>query len=71
MLCLHNLDAKPVELRLDTGVPKPSGAVLVDLLTGARSDAGADGSHTLMVDGYGYHWFRVGGLDALMRRHTT
>ncbi len=71
VLCLHNLDAKPVELRLETGVAKPAGAVLVDLLTGARSEAGADGSHTLMIDGYGYHWFRVGGLDALMRRHTT
>ncbi len=31
VLCLHNFDAKPVELSLDSGVAKPAGAVLVDL----------------------------------------
>ncbi|MDP4022510.1 alpha-amylase family protein [Methylobacterium sp. NEAU 140] len=71
VLCLHNLDPGPVEIALDTGVPAPEGAVLVDLLTGARSEAGPDGRHGLMLEGYGYHWFRVGGLDALLKRRPT
>ncbi|GJE25210.1 Trehalose synthase/amylase TreS [Methylobacterium organophilum] len=71
VLCLHNLDAKPVEARFETGVPGPEGAVLVDLLTGARSEAGADGRHGIVLEGYGYHWYRVGGLDALLKRSAN
>ena len=71
VLCVHNLAPGPTELALDTGVAAPDGLVLVDLLTGARSEADEDGRHCLYLEGYGYHWFRVGGLDALLKRKPT
>ena len=49
-------------------MPEPEGHLLVDLLTGQRSEADAHGRHCLCLEGYGYHWFRVGGLDAPLRR---
>ena len=67
VLCLHNLAARPIEISLRTGIEPPEGNLLIDLLTGARSEA-ADGRHLLCLEGYGYHWYRVGGLDALLKR---
>ncbi|WP_336486916.1 alpha-amylase family protein [Methylobacterium nigriterrae] len=68
VLCLHNLAARPIEVSLDTGIEPPEGHLLIDLVTGKRSEAGEDGRHGLCLEGYGYHWFRIGGLDALLRR---
>ncbi len=30
--------------------------------------ADKSGKHRIMLEGYGYHWYRVGGLDYLLRR---
>jgi len=30
--------------------------------------ADKDGKHRIVIEGYGYRWFRVGGLDYLLRR---
>ena len=30
--------------------------------------AGKDGKHRLVIEGYGYRWYRVGGLDYLLIR---
>lgn len=68
ILCVHNLAPEPIEIALRSGVPEPEPDILVDVLTGSRSDAGPEGSHCLFLEGYGYHWFRVGGLDALLKR---
>lgn len=57
-----------MEIALKAGVAAPDDGLLIDLLTGMRSRAGADGTHGLFLEGYGYHWFRVGGLDALLKR---
>ena len=27
--------------------------------------------HRLVIEGYGYRWYRVGGLDYLLRRTET
>ena len=67
VLCVHNLAARPIEVALATGVAAPEGDLLIDLLTGKRSHA-EDGRHRLFLEGYGYHWFRIGGLDALLKR---
>ncbi|AWN39150.1 alpha-amylase family protein [Methylobacterium radiodurans] len=68
VLCVHNLDPGPIEVLVESGVPGPEGYILVDLLTGQRSEADAQGRHCLCLEGYGYHWFRVGGLDAPLKR---
>ncbi|WP_132251585.1 alpha-amylase family protein [Methylobacterium segetis] len=67
VLCVFNLAARPIEIQLATGIEPPEGDLLIDLLTGARS-AGERGRHVLCLEGYGYHWYRVGGLDALLKR---
>src|SRR5882724_6523875 len=42
--------------------------VLVNLLTEDHSRAGEDGRHHLLLEAYGYRWYRVGGLDYLLKR---
>jgi maltose alpha-D-glucosyltransferase/alpha-amylase len=33
-----------------------------------HSRADKNGRHRLVIEAYGYRWFRVGGLDYLLRR---
>jgi maltose alpha-D-glucosyltransferase/alpha-amylase len=67
VLVVHNLDSKPREITLDVGLGD-QGRTLANLLTDDNSFAGDDGKHRLVLEGYGYRWFRVGGLDYLLRR---
>ncbi|MGN6374514.1 MAG: alpha-amylase family protein [Sphingomonas sp.] len=67
-LFLHNLCAERMEIELTS---KDAGAdLLVCLLTGAQSGA-EDGRHTILLDPYGYNWFRAGGLDDLLNRRRA
>jgi maltose alpha-D-glucosyltransferase/alpha-amylase len=68
VLCLHNLDGSPREIALDVGLAGEQGRVLSNLLSEDHSVSGDDGKHRLVIEGYGYRWFRVGGLDYLLRR---
>jgi maltose alpha-D-glucosyltransferase/alpha-amylase len=38
------------------------------LLTEDHSRAEEDGRHHLLLEAYGYRWYRVGGLDYLLKR---
>jgi maltose alpha-D-glucosyltransferase / alpha-amylase len=67
VLFVHNLAATPRELTFDVGRAGTAGSVLVNLLSEDHSHA-PEGRHHLMLEGYGYRWFRVGGLDYLLRR---
>ncbi|HZQ59988.1 MAG TPA: alpha-amylase family protein [Casimicrobiaceae bacterium] len=67
VLMLHNFAARPCELRFDVGVGE-RGRLLVNLLAEDHSEADADGVHCVMLDGFGYRWYRVGGLDDLLNR---
>ena len=46
----------------------PEARLLVNLLTEDHSQAGEDGKHHLLLEAYGYRWYRVGGLDYLLKR---
>jgi maltose alpha-D-glucosyltransferase/alpha-amylase len=66
VLVIHNLAARPVEISLSLdGEEAPR---LVDLLGSGHSKADEDGTHRILLEGYGYRWYRVGGLDYLLRR---
>jgi maltose alpha-D-glucosyltransferase/alpha-amylase len=67
VLTLHNLSAAPLEVRFDAGVGD-RGKLLVNLLTEDHSRADARGRHCVLLEAYGYRWFRVGGLDYLLVR---
>jgi len=69
VLFAHNLDAKPREIRFSVGLDDPKqNALLINLLAEDHSRAEKDGRHRLVIEGYGYRWYRVGGLDYLLRR---
>ena len=68
MLFVHNLDEKPREVSFAVGLPGEAGKLLVNLLTEDHSPANERGRHMLLLDAYGYRWYRVGGLDYLLKR---
>jgi maltose alpha-D-glucosyltransferase / alpha-amylase len=65
---VHNLDASPREIAFSTGVEGERGRLLVNLLSHDHSHASEDGKHHLLLEAYGYRWYRVGGLDYLLKR---
>jgi maltose alpha-D-glucosyltransferase/alpha-amylase len=67
VLILHNLHAQPAEVTVDPDIGE-DGRQLIDIADGASSKADEKGFHTVMLDAYGYRWYRVGGLDYLLRR---
>jgi len=68
VLFVHNLDSKPRELSFAAGSGDASDNLLVNLLTENHSRARDDGRHYLLIEAYGYRWYRVGGLDYLLKR---
>jgi len=68
VLFVHNLDAIPREVEFSTGLRGTEARILVNLLTEDHSRAGEDGKHHLLLEAYGYRWYRVGGLDYLLKR---
>jgi maltose alpha-D-glucosyltransferase / alpha-amylase len=62
------LDAVPGEVAFSTGLQGNEGRLLINLLTEDHSRAGEDGKHHLLLEAYGYRWYRVGGLDYLLKR---
>jgi maltose alpha-D-glucosyltransferase/alpha-amylase len=68
VLFVHNLAAQPREIVLSTGIAGEAGRLLVNLLSEDHSRAEAAGKHRLLMEAYGYRWYRVGGLDYLLKR---
>jgi maltose alpha-D-glucosyltransferase/alpha-amylase len=68
VLFVHNLDEKPREISFATGLPRDAGRLLINLLAEDHSEADGRGQHKLVMEPYGYRWFRVGGLDYLLKR---
>ncbi|PWC42107.1 alpha-amylase family protein [Azospirillum sp. TSO22-1] len=67
VLVVHNLKDKPCEVALDPG-PTGGSPRLTNLLSEDHADVGEDGRACLVLEAYGYRWFRVGGLDYILRR---
>jgi maltose alpha-D-glucosyltransferase/alpha-amylase len=68
VLCVHNFDAKPHEVRFSVGLHNEAERLLVNLLGEEHSHGDEHGTHRLVIEAYGYRWYRVGGLDYLLRR---
>jgi maltose alpha-D-glucosyltransferase/alpha-amylase len=67
-LFVHNLSALPREVHVTPGAEGSHDSLLVNLLSEDHSRPKEDGRHCLLLEPYGYRWFRVGGLDYLLRR---
>jgi maltose alpha-D-glucosyltransferase/alpha-amylase len=69
VLFLHNFSDEPCEVHLETQESHGRQGLLVNLMSGDHSSADADdGTHGIQLEGYGYRWYRVGGLDYLLQR---
>ena len=69
VLCIHNLAAEPREVRFHlTATSAGDRGLLINLLAGEHSKADESGRHCIEIEPYGYRWYRVGGLDYLLRR---
>jgi maltose alpha-D-glucosyltransferase / alpha-amylase len=67
-LFVHNFDAEPHEIAFNPGNEGEHSGLLVNLLGTEHSRAREDGKHHIVIEGYGYRWYRVGGLDYLLKR---
>ncbi|BFL63942.1 Trehalose synthase [Roseomonas mucosa] len=68
VLVIHNLGAEAREITIDPGAEGSHDSLLVNLLSGNHSRPDKRGRHRILMEAYGYHWYRVGGLDYLLRR---
>ena len=68
LLFVHNLGGDPCEVQLPEQEAHGRGGLLVNLLSDDHNRVGQDGQHCFLMEPYGYHWYRVGGLDYLLER---
>ncbi len=65
---IHNLKADPHELEVRARSLGRDCELLINLLSEAHSEADPKGRHSILLEPYGYRWFRAGGLDYLLKR---
>jgi maltose alpha-D-glucosyltransferase / alpha-amylase len=68
VVCVHNLSPEPQEVRFTVRVPEEESRTLVNLLSEDHSYPTKGARHCILLEPYGYRWFRVGGLDYLLKR---
>ena len=69
VVTIHNLSAAPREIALT--IESPENCELVNLLSHDHSHPSQDGRHRLLLEPYGYRWYRVCGLDYLLKRSVV
>jgi maltose alpha-D-glucosyltransferase / alpha-amylase len=68
VLFLHNFASEPREVEFSTGLKREHNDQLINLLSSDHSEASKNGKHRVCLEPYGYRWYRVGGLDYLLKR---
>jgi maltose alpha-D-glucosyltransferase / alpha-amylase len=68
VLIVHNLAPTPLEIRLEVKSGSVAERDLISLLSESHSHANDAGIHHIVLEPYGYRWYRVGGLDYLLKR---
>jgi maltose alpha-D-glucosyltransferase / alpha-amylase len=66
VVTLHNTAGEAIEVELHLG--DAPGRKLVGLLTSEQSHADHRGRHHIVLEPFGYRWYRVGGLGYLLER---
>jgi maltose alpha-D-glucosyltransferase/alpha-amylase len=64
---VHNLSGEPREIRFSVDADEKQ-CVLASLLSNDHSQPDPNGLHSMLLEPYGYRWFRVCGLDYLLKR---
>ena len=68
VLCVHNFSPSPRDVTFAVSVGDEANCDLINLLSDQHSQPSANGKHCILLEPYGYRWYRVGGLDYLLRR---
>jgi maltose alpha-D-glucosyltransferase/alpha-amylase len=68
VVCLHNFSSAACTVKFRVGASAGDSSALVNLLSDDHSHADSGGRHTVVLEPYGYRWYRVGGLDYLLKR---
>lgn len=71
VLTLHSFSADPMDLVFQSGPRNAPDRMLINVLSNDHSQAAQDGKHHILMEPYGYRWFRVGGLGHLLQRSET
>ena len=66
ILTVHNFHERPAAVTLRLG--GEAGQRLINLWVGEHSNADREGTHSIVLDGYGYRWYRVGSLGHILKR---
>ena len=66
VLVIHNFAPVPLEICVD--LKSDNERNLINLLSENHSYADGCGKHHIVLEPYGYRWYRVGGLDYLLNR---
>jgi maltose alpha-D-glucosyltransferase/alpha-amylase len=69
VLMVHNFSGIPTEVKF--AADATFDVQLVNLLSDDHSTPDASGKHSILLEPYGYRWFRIGGLDYLLKRTET
>jgi maltose alpha-D-glucosyltransferase/alpha-amylase len=68
VLCVHNLSSVPREVSFSVTNGQQEACTLVNLLSENHSQPVAGDKHRILLEPYGYRWYRVCGLDYLLNR---
>jgi maltose alpha-D-glucosyltransferase/alpha-amylase len=66
LIVIHSFNARQTTVTIDPGSKEP--IQLTNLMAGGHSYAEPNGKHKIVLQGYGYRWYRVGGLGHILRR---
>ncbi|HSU19197.1 MAG TPA: alpha-amylase family protein [Acidobacteriaceae bacterium] len=59
VLTVHNFAADPIDVAFRSGSKDRPDEVLINILSNDHSQTAQDGQHHVMMEPYGYRWFRV------------
>jgi maltose alpha-D-glucosyltransferase / alpha-amylase len=62
VIILNNFSSEQREIWIDVGLQGEGAKRLVNLLSDEHSNADDSGRHCVLIEAYGYRWFRVDGL---------
>ena len=68
VICVHNLSPLPREVSFSVGTGQEQACSLINLLSDDHSQPIDGNKHRILVEPYGYRWYRVCGLDYLLSR---
>ena len=71
VLFIHSLHSEPKEVRFSVDYQGAKERILVNLLSEDHSHPDKGNRHCVLMEPYGYRWFRVGGLDYLLKRTSS